>query len=84
MKADKYTPIEELFPDRHPSVMGIVKWLNPNERLPQNQYAIAHAFASFTKLLLTRIENDSSEFTVGLRKILEAKDCMVRASLEKL
>lgn len=32
---------------------------------------------------MDRFLPDSAEKTVGLRKLLEAKDCFVRASLEK-
>ena len=75
--------IVESFPDRHPSVMANIKWLVPNSRLPQDQYAIAQAVESLGKIMLTRIEEDSAELAHGMRKLVEFKDCMVRASLEK-
>jgi len=41
--------------------------------------SVSKPFAELAKVLAERL--DGPEVTVGLRKLLEAKDCMVRAAL---
>jgi hypothetical protein len=66
---------------RHPSVKEIMKYLEPNPNLKGIQAEIAQSFHSMADNLLNELE-DSPELTAGLRKLLEAKDCFVRASLD--
>ncbi|MEQ1675090.1 MAG: hypothetical protein ABL876_00235 [Chitinophagaceae bacterium] len=42
---------------------------------------VAGACAQFACDILSLIETDSAELTTGLRKLLEAKDCFVRAAI---
>jgi hypothetical protein len=66
---------------RHPSVEGVAKFLTePNPNLPKPLYEIAVRASIFAQEMLDRIE-DSPELSVGLRKLLEAKDAFVRAAL---
>lgn len=67
---------------RHPSVEGIARFLvEPNTNLPKDLYAIAVRASIFTTEILDLVKDDSPELSAGLRKLLEAKDCFVRAAL---
>ena len=72
----------ENYQDRHPSVLEVAKYLDPNPNLQGVQHMIAQMFGQFTEELLDTVEDDSPELTVALRKLLEAKDAAVRASLK--
>ena len=67
---------------RHPSVEGVARYLEPNPNLPKPLYAVAVRASNFAKEILDLIPADSPELTAGLRKLLEAKDCFVRAALD--
>jgi hypothetical protein len=63
----------------HPATEAILRYFD-YEHLPERLqrcsepfHALAHRFA---------VELDGPELTAGLRKLLEAKDCIVRAALE--
>ena len=68
--------------DRHVSVTAVTKYLEPNPRLEGTQAEIAILFKDVVSDLLALIPDDSAELTAGFRKLLEAKDCFVRASLD--
>lgn len=74
------TFIKEL--DRHQSVKDIYRFF-AYEHLPEKLQAVSKIFCLAANDLLSAIPSDSSELTAGLRKLLEAKDCAVRASLPK-
>lgn len=65
--------------DRHPATTGILKHftyghLPPNlAEVSEQCHTLAHAMASALP--------DGPELTAGLRKLLEAKDCFVRAAI---
>jgi hypothetical protein len=66
---------------RHPSVAAVARFLfdvNPN--LPQPLAAISGMHRSLAGGLLAVLD-DGPELTAALRKLLEAKDCAVRAAL---
>lgn len=67
--------------DRHPSTDHMLRQLRPNENLPAEQLTIAEMFWGVGVAMVGRL-GDSPELTAGLRKLLEAKDCFVRASLD--
>lgn len=67
--------------DRHPATQQIEYWLEPNPNLPVTQQAIASHLHGCAVFLLSQID-DGPELTVALRKLLEAKDAAVRASME--
>lgn len=69
--------------ERHPSTQHLMKFLEPNVNLKKSQKDIADYFNEFAGDLLAHIQQDSPELTAGLRKLLEAKDCFVRASLDE-
>ncbi len=68
--------------NRHVSVTSVTKYLEPNPRLEGTQREIADVMHETANDMLALIPDDSPELTVGLRKLLEAKDCFVRASLD--
>jgi hypothetical protein len=66
--------------DRHPSVAGIVRFFD-SAHLPVRLQAVAQPCEVLAGQMLDRL-GDSPELTAGLRKLLEAKDCFVRAALD--
>ncbi len=67
----------------HPSVTAILKYFE-YQHLPQHLQAVsapicqlAHDMVSSPSAL------DGPELTAGLRKLLEARDCFVRAAVDK-
>jgi hypothetical protein len=66
---------------RHPSTRQIAQWFT-YQHLPEGS-AQRKASASCAYLAEKMIGNltDSPELVTGLRKLLEAKDCFVRAAL---
>ena len=68
--------------NRHVSVTSVVKFLEPNPRLTGTQAEIAEIMFDTAKDILISVPDDSAELTAGMRKLLEAKDCFVRASLD--
>jgi hypothetical protein len=65
---------------RHPSTQNIVKWFAYGH-LGEPMRTIS-AYCSVLKDQMLRELPDSPELTTGLRKLLEAKDCFVRAALD--
>jgi hypothetical protein len=68
--------------NRHPSITSIRKWLTANPNLAKDQFLIAHNCEQLADSIIEGIPQDGPELTAGLRKLLEAKDCFVRASLD--
>lgn len=66
-------------PKHHPSIEQILRYFEYQHLPPDLQtvskpfYVLAHDLAQFL---------EGPELTVGLRKLLEAKDCMVRAAVD--
>lgn len=67
--------------DRHPGTQQLARWLTPNPNLPAGVAAqVAASCETLAEAIITDIP-DGPELTAGLRKLLEAKDCFVRAAL---
>lgn len=64
---------------RHPSVQDAMRWLKPNPQLPSHMLAISQHFYDLAEELLRDIDVDSPQLTLALHKLVEAKDCAVRA-----
>lgn len=64
---------------RHPSE-ELVRRFFEYEHLPEPLRNVAYLAADYAQAVIDRIESDP-ELTVGLRKLLEAKDCFVRAAV---
>jgi hypothetical protein len=64
----------------HPSTENLMKWLEPNPNLPGLGRDIAGACHELAKVVV-EVAPEGPELSAGLRKLLEAKDCFVRATL---
>jgi len=75
---DMLTP--EQVAQRHPATRQILRWFR-SVHLPEHLQEVARpmevAAHGYVNIL-----PDGPELTTGLRKMLEAKDCMVRAAIE--
>ncbi len=71
--------IPERFNDRHPGTLALLKHFEYGH-LPTHLQGTS---ANCAALAYTQVEDlpDGPELTTGLRKLLEAKDCFVRAAL---
>ena len=63
----------------HPSIAHLLQYFR-YDHLPERLQAISKPFHDMAHELAQTI-SQNPELTVGLRKLLEAKDCVVRASL---
>lgn len=67
---------------RHPSTVGVVNYFAYAD-LPARLQDVSAPFAHLAQTLLTFL-SDSPELTVALRKLIEAKDCAVRAMVDEI
>lgn len=65
---------------RHPSVEHIVQFFD-SAHLPEHLASVATKFENLKDDLLNDIATDTPEVAAGFRKLLEAKDCFVRAAV---
>lgn len=70
---------EELFQHRHPSTVHLLKFFKW-EHLRDDLKPVSAACGDLA-LIMVNVTPDGPELTAGLRKLLEAKDCFVRAAL---
>ena len=64
---------------RHPGTAGIAKFFD-YAHLPPRLQEISGPCADLAEAMIRNLP-DGPELTAGLRKLLEAKDCFVRAAL---
>lgn len=65
----------------HPSTMAILCFFE-YEHLPEHLQEVSRPFCELARDMAEKhSEKGGAELTAGLRKLLEAKDCMVRAAL---
>lgn len=64
----------------HPSTEAILQYFEYSH-LPEELQMISRPFCDIAEEMAANL--DGPELTAGLRKLLEAKDCMVRAALPK-
>ena len=69
---DLYKPVEK----RHPAVIDILKYFK-YDHLPPNLQEISKPICELAEKMSHA--GTGAELTVGLRKLLEAKDCFVRS-----
>lgn len=67
-------------PVPHQATMQVLRHFS-YDRLPSHLQEISKPFADLAHLMAHTL--DGPELTVGLRKLLEAKDCCVRAALDR-
>lgn len=65
---------------RHPATTQILRWFT-YDHLPAGQPMRISAAISAVAEEITAALPDGPELTTGLRKLLEAKDCFVRAAI---
>jgi hypothetical protein len=65
----------------HPAIAAILKWFE-HGHLPPRLQAVSSPFRDLAHHL-DDLGLDGPEFTTALRKLLEAKDCAVRAELDR-
>lgn len=65
---------------RHPATTSIARYF-AFEHLPPHLRAVSQPFHHLAQHLIGVLP-DGPELTAGLRKLLEAKDCAVRAALD--
>ena len=66
---------------RRSDVEALRRWLVPNPGLSVPAITVARTMQLAAEEVLAFVPVDSAELTAGLRKLLEAKDCFVRAKL---
>lgn len=66
---------------RHPSTQQLARWFT-FDHLPDGLQPPSAACAHLAQDMITALP-DGPELTAGLRHLLEAKDCFVRAALAK-
>lgn len=60
----------------------ILDWLTPNPNLPKGlPQEVSTLCYQLARSVYSILDADHAELTVGLRKLLEAKDCFVRAAI---
>lgn len=72
--------LTEQYAERHPSTVQLLRWLEPNPNLPMAGLTIANQIEITADMMVGHCP-DGPELSAGLRKLLEAKDCLVRAAL---
>lgn len=70
------------YAERHPAVREIMRWFS-FDHLPEKSQARAVSSCCYDLTQAMLMIKDGPELTAGLRKLLEAKDCFVRASLDE-
>lgn len=66
--------------DRNPATTGLLRYFQ-YAHLPERQQAVSRPCADLAHTLVDQLP-DGPQLTTGLRKLLEAKDCFVRAALD--
>ncbi len=65
---------------RHPATVQLLRWFD-HDHLKGMPKEVSHQSKKLAHEMV-RLMNDGPELTAGLRKLLEAKDCFVRASID--
>jgi hypothetical protein len=66
-------------PGRHPATQQLARWF-AYDHLPEHLRPVSACCAELANRMMADLE-DGPELAAGLRKLLEAKDCFVRAAL---
>ena len=67
---------------RHPGTSHVARYFS-YAHLPPHLQEVSRPFQELADTMICALP-DGPELTAGLRKLLEAKDCMVRAALDAL
>ena len=71
---------DEELAERHPGTTHVLRYF-AHAHLPDHLQDVSRPVAELAHEMV-RVLPDGPELTVGLRKLLEAKDCLVRAALD--
>jgi len=66
--------------DRHPATTQIARFFD-YDHLPEHLQTVSRPCHDLAETMISTLP-DGPELTTGLRKLLEAKDCFVRAALQ--
>jgi hypothetical protein len=66
---------------RHPSTTALLAWFD-YDHLPAHLQAVSKPVGDLARDMADALP-DGPELSTGLRKLLEAKDCLVRAAIEQ-
>lgn len=66
--------------NRHPSVEAVTRFFE-SDHLPEPLKDVVLTTKDYVGWILQILSEDDPELTAGLRKLLEAKDCFVRAAV---
>lgn len=69
--------------DRHPSTQDLLAYFDTSHLTSTYLGNMSRMFQDFAYDIADQLP-DTSELTVGLRKLMEAKDCIVRAAVRQL
>lgn len=72
--------LADVLEGRHDSVRQVAQWFDADHLREGRIRDASELCSGLAEYMLTTID-DCPELTVGLRKLLEAKDCFVRATL---
>lgn len=67
-------------PNIHPATLGLLRWFDSGH-LPKHLAEVSDKFGELAYWVADRASG--AEVTTAVRKILEAKDCAVRAAVAK-
>lgn len=70
-----------MYLSRHPAIAALLRWFE-HDHLPEGPLRDTSARVADLAHRLVDDLPDGPELTTGLRKLLEAKDCFVRASMD--
>lgn len=66
---------------RHEATRQLLQWFSFDHLPDGSPRGVSEQISFLVGTMLKLIPNDTPEFTAGLRKLLEAKDCFVRAAI---
>jgi hypothetical protein len=69
--------------DRHPGTQQLARWFS-YDHLPAGEPKAVSSYCHDLAQVMINNLPDGPELTAGLRKLLEAKDCFVRAKVAQL
>lgn len=65
---------------RHPATQAVARWFDSGHLVREDLRSVSSACEELAVAMLREL-SDGPELTAGLRKLLEAKDCFVRAAV---
>jgi len=81
MTPAEYELMQQRTANRHPGVRELVRWFDFRHLADGAPRTVSMLCADFAAEILGQLGEDSAELTVGLRNLLQAKDCFVRAAI---